>query len=161
MLRIQTILHPTDFSDRSSHALHLAQALARDYQAELVVLHVVPQPIVGYGEGVIPPDPEVLVQEGREELDRLLQTPAAIVARRRVEHGDPAMTILRVAGEHHAGLIVMGTHGRTGLARLLMGSVAEQVVRRAPCPVLTVKTPFPAAATDPASAELSGVAGPL
>jgi len=59
--------------------------------------------------------------------------------------GDVATEILRLAQETGSDLIVMGTHGRTGLARLLMGSVAEQVVRKAPCPVLTVKTPFPAA----------------
>jgi hypothetical protein len=57
--------------------------------------------------------------------------------------GDPASAILRVTQELPADLIVMGTHGRTGLGRLLMGSVAEQVVRKAPCPVVTVKTPLP------------------
>jgi nucleotide-binding universal stress UspA family protein len=61
--------------------------------------------------------------------------------------------ILRVAEEIHADLIVMGTHGRTGLGRLLMGSVAEQVVRRAPCPVLTMKAPFPAEQAEGQQAE--------
>jgi nucleotide-binding universal stress UspA family protein len=63
-------------------------------------------------------------------------------AERRLEEGDPATEICRVANEAGCELIAIGTHGRTGLGRLLMGSVAEQVVRRAPCPVLTVKAPF-------------------
>jgi universal stress protein A len=70
-----------------------------------------------------------------------------------VAEGDPAEMILRVAEEVHADLIVMGTHGRTGLSRLLMGSVAEQVVRRAPCPVLTMKAPFPAEQAEGRQAE--------
>jgi nucleotide-binding universal stress UspA family protein len=72
---------------------------------------------------------------------------------RRLEEGLAVTEVLRVAQEVNADLIVMGTHGRTGLARLLMGSVAEQVLRKALCPVLTVKTPFPAT-TSPADAAL-------
>jgi nucleotide-binding universal stress UspA family protein len=64
--------------------------------------------------------------------------------------GDPAQVIVQFARERGCSLIVMGTHGRTGLERLLMGSVAEQVVRKAPCPVLTVKTPVPELAAVPA-----------
>jgi nucleotide-binding universal stress UspA family protein len=142
MLPIHTILHPTDFSERSQSALLLACALGRDYGARLVVLHVAVQPTIVYGEGVVPPDPELLLQEDREQLDRLPVPDANVRALRRLEEGDPATEILRVAGEINASLIVMATHGRTGLERLLMGSVAEQVMRKAPCPVLTVRTPF-------------------
>ena len=67
----------------------------------------------------------------------------------RVHEGDPATQIVRVAQETRCDLIVLGTHGRTGLGRLLMGSVAEQVLRKAPCPVLTVKTPFPETSSAP------------
>jgi len=77
---------------------------------------------------------------------------------RRLEQGDATTEILRVAREESADLIVMGTHGRTGLGRLLMGSVAEQVMRRAPCPVLTVKSPVPE--TAPESPALSAIAAP-
>jgi nucleotide-binding universal stress UspA family protein len=145
MLPIQTILHPTDFSDRSGNAFQLACALTRDYGARLVVLHVSVPPTVVYGEGILPPDPEVLRQEAKEQLDRLQAPQADVRAERRLEEGDPATEVLRVAQEIGANLIVMGTHGRTGLGRLLMGSVAEQVVRKATCPVLTVTTPFPGA----------------
>lgn len=143
MLPIHTILHPTDFSERSEHALQLASALARDYGARLVVLHVATPPTIVYGEGILPPEPEILFQEARDHLNRLEVSDAKIRAERRFEVGDPATEVLRVAQEINANLIVMGTHGRTGLGRLLMGSVAEQVVRRASCPVLTVKTPLP------------------
>jgi len=143
MLPIHTILHPTDFSDRSRHALHLACALARDYEARLVVLHAVPVSVFAYGEGVVPPEPELLVAEAREQLDRLVIPDRDLPAERVVEEGDPAAVIVHAARELPADLIVLGTHGRTGLGRLLMGSVAEQAVRRAACPVLTVTTPFP------------------
>ena len=143
MLPIHTILHPTDFSDHSEYAHGVAGTLARDYGARLTVLHVAPTLMV-YGQGVIPPDPELLSREAEEQLKRLKVPNDDVQIKRRLEKGDPATEITRVAEEIGADLIVMGTHGRTGLTRLLMGSVAEQVVRKATCPVLTVKTPFPA-----------------
>lgn len=157
MLPIHTILHPTDFSDRSAHALHLAAALARDYHARLVILHVIVRPVLMYGEGVIPPDPEELLSEAREHLDQLVIHDEAIPVERRIEEGEAAAVILQEATELGADLIVMGSHGRTGLGRVLMGSTAEQVSRRATCPVLTLTHPFPAlqeqeALVDPAMA---------
>jgi len=149
MLPIHTILHPTDFSQCSAHALHLAGALARDHEARLVVLHTVMKPTAVYVEGVILPEPEVYYQAERESLERLEVPDAGIRVERRFEEGDPATEIVRVAREINANLIVMGTHGRTGLSRLLMGSVAEHVMRQAPCPVLTLKTPFPEAESAP------------
>ena len=144
MLAVNTILHPTDFSERSQYAFWLACSLARDYGARLIVLHVVAAPAVVYGEGVVvPPNPEELRAAAQEELDRLQAPRADVRAERRLAEGDAVEETLRVAQEANADLIVMGTHGRTGLGRLLMGSVAEQVVRRASCPVLTVKAPFP------------------
>jgi nucleotide-binding universal stress UspA family protein len=80
----------------------------------------------------------------KKQLMQLALACPGVPIEHRVEEGDAARTILRIAGEINADLIVMGTHGRTGLSRLLMGSVAEQVVRKAPCAVLTVKSPFPA-----------------
>jgi len=142
MLPIHTVLHPTDFSERSQNALRLACALARDYCARLVVLHAAMPPTVVYGEGALPLDPEIAYREAHEELNRLAIPNNDVRAERRFEEGDPAGTILRVARELPADLIVMGTHGRTGLARLLMGSVAERVMRKASCPVLTVTTPL-------------------
>jgi universal stress protein A len=146
MLPIHLILHPTDFSERFAYALQFACALARDYGARLVVLHVATPPPPVYGEA-IPPDPEPLFEAAREQLDQWEIPDPGIQAERRLEIGDPPTEILRVAQEIRADIIVMGTHGRTGLARLLMGSVAEQVVRRSRCPVLTVTTPLASGAT--------------
>src|SRR5689334_22964633 len=130
MAPIHTILHPTDFSERSAYALQLACSLARDYQARLVVLHVAEPPPPPYEQGVMLPMPEHVEDEARADLERLELPADDVRAERRLEKGDPVAQTLRVARELHADLIVMGTHGRTGLARLLMGSVAEHVVRR-------------------------------
>jgi nucleotide-binding universal stress UspA family protein len=159
MLAVRSILHPTDFSERSQYALGLACALARDYGARLVVLHVVAVPAVIYAEGAVPPDSEELRAAARAQLDGLPVPFGNIRVERRLEEGDAVETILRVAQELPADLIVMGTHGRTGLGRLLMGSVAEQIVRKASCPVLTVKTPLPdvtSASEKPADASVPG-----
>src|SRR4051794_25756197 len=114
MLAVGTILHPTDFSERSEYALGVACALARDYGARLVVLHAAPPPVVVYGEGVVPVDPEGYRQELQERLNRLQVPGDNVRAERRFAEGDPAAEILRAAKELPADLIVMGTHGRTG-----------------------------------------------
>jgi nucleotide-binding universal stress UspA family protein len=141
MIPIHTILHPTDFSDCSDVAFRLACALARDYGARLVVLHVAELPAVVSGDGMLmmpyPVDSEPL----REQLQKLTPGAPEVPVEHRLVEGYPAEQILRVAAQKNCDLILMGTHGRTALNRLLMGSVAEQVVRKAPCPVLTVKTP--------------------
>jgi nucleotide-binding universal stress UspA family protein len=144
MLKIKTILHATDFSERSNNALHVACSLARDYGATLVVLHVAPPPIIAYG-GVMtaPPPPQTDRRALMAQLRQLQSPDSKVRLEHRLEEGDAANEILRVAQESHSDVIVLGTHGRTGLGRLLMGSVAEVVVRKALCPVLTVKTPLP------------------
>jgi len=144
MFPIQTILHPTDFSKRADYAFQLACMLARDYAARLIVVYVVQPPItVMGGMGAVPPVPEEYGYEEAEEKLRRLQSPyASVQMKHLLREGDAADEILALAKEGPCDLIVMGTHGRTGLSRLLMGSVAEQVVRKATCPVLTVKTPF-------------------
>jgi nucleotide-binding universal stress UspA family protein len=154
MLAIRTILHPTDFLEHSQHAYWLASALARDYGARLIALHVVAAPTVVYGEGVVPTNPEALQAEASARLAALPAPGGNVALDRRVVEGDAAEVTLRLAKELHADLIVMGTHGRTGLGRLLMGSVAERVLREANCPVLTVKAtvPVPAPEGRPATA---------
>jgi nucleotide-binding universal stress UspA family protein len=142
VLPIRVILHPTDFSDRAGNAFHLACALARDYRARLIVLHVA-EPTFLYGEGFLPPDSEATSQEAWENLSRLQSPDNSVRVERRFESGDPATEILRLAQEVGADLIVMGTHGRTWLGRLFRDSVAEQVLRHAICPVLTMTMPFP------------------
>ena len=144
MLPIHNILHPTDFSDRSEFALNLASALARDYQANLTILHVAQEPVILFTEGVIPPLPEDHLHDVRQQLESLEPTDPDVNVVHQLVEGNPAAEILRVAEMMHADRIVMGTHGRRGLKRLVMGSVAEYVMERATCPVLSVKTPFQA-----------------
>jgi nucleotide-binding universal stress UspA family protein len=144
MLSIHTILHPTDFSPPSGAAFQVACALARDYAARLVLLHVKPPEMMYAGEGyVLPPDPEAVRKELQDELARLRPPDLALRVERLLKEGDAVREILHAAKEVHADLIVLGTHGRTGVGRLLMGSVGEAVLRKAPCPVLTVKAPLP------------------
>jgi nucleotide-binding universal stress UspA family protein len=142
MLSIHKILHPTDFSALSEAAFHVACALARDYQATLVVAHVCVPPTM-YGEGMLVPSWEELQEQMRDRLSRLRAPDDRVNLVHRIEKGEPVEEILRLAASLPADLIVMGTHGRRGLRRLLMGSVAEDVVRKAFCPVLTVRAPIP------------------
>jgi universal stress protein A len=143
MLVIQTILFPTDFSRQAESAFDVACALAREGRARVVVLHVERPPLTTLGgTGGVPPLPsEYDLERAREHLYHIQAPEAGIAVEHRLEHGDPEAVILAVAEEIGADLIVMGTHGRTGLRRLLMGSVAEHIVRHAPCPVLTVRNP--------------------
>jgi len=158
MAPIHTILHVTDFSVQANYAFRMACALARDYGARLVVLHVVLPP-VAYTDGVMLPLPANLGDEEKRELEQLTVPDGNVRAERRLEHGDPVTETLRVAREINADLIVMGSHGRTGLSRLLMGSVAEQVVRRSTCPVLVVKMPLAAEAPVESAPAVAAAAG--
>jgi nucleotide-binding universal stress UspA family protein len=157
MAGIQKILHPTDFSECSRHAFQMACALARDNHATLIVLHVM-MPSVSPVQEVPPPDPFRPAES--QGSAGSLPWPKSSDPRIRVEHrlteGDPADEILRLTDALRCDLIVMGTHGRTGLGRLLLGSVAEEVLRRAVCPVLTVKMPLRAASVAPLETITSG-----
>jgi nucleotide-binding universal stress UspA family protein len=139
MLLFRTILHPTDFSRPAEEAFQLAASLARDHGARLVVLHVTPAAAEFSAS-----TEEVWKYKDHlwEEFHRL-ETLDPRIREVRIEckfvEGEPVDEILRVAKDIDCDMIVMGTEGRTGLGRLLMGSVAEKVLRRAPCPVLTVK----------------------
>jgi universal stress protein A len=138
MSRFTRILCPVDFDQNSMAALEFAGELAGEEDgARLDILHVVP----------IPPGPEVAIQfdklEGRARarLERLIERRLSPKVRYAVHirTGDPATEIIGMAAESGAGLIVMATHGRKGLRRLVLGSVAERVVREAPCAVLSLK----------------------
>lgn len=148
MITIRRILCPVDFSESSDHAIHYAVAFATAYQAELHLLHVIHPPAYGVGADGINIDITVQMTEyiektSRERLHELAEkvrtgypnTQEQVVA------GVPFLEIIRTARALQADLIVIGTHGRTGLAHALIGSVAEKVVRKSPCPVLTVKHP--------------------
>jgi nucleotide-binding universal stress UspA family protein len=152
MLSIQTILHPTDLSPASAFAFHLACALSRDYGARLIVLHVVlPPSAVAYRQMVLQGEFDGSYRRLRAELEAIRPPEATIRVEHRLQEGDAATEILRVAQETQSDLVVMGTHGRVGLGRL-MGSVAEKVVRQARCPVLTVRAALPSASPAPAPA---------
>jgi nucleotide-binding universal stress UspA family protein len=142
MLPIKLILHPTDFSEVSDIAFRLACELARDRRCRLMVLHVVPPP-ESHGEEVARRQGSGYYHDVRRLLERVRPDDAELAVEHRLEDGPPADTILRVAREEGADLIVLGTLGRTGLTRLVLGSVAEQVVRQAPCPVLTANAQVP------------------
>ena len=133
---IHTILHPTDLTENSKPAFHLACALARDYGAELVVLHVYPPP-VNAAEAVDRRRPDGIADDLLEKLRDLKPDDRSIPIDYRVEEGDPAKVILDEA--RHCDLVVIGTHGRRGAAHFLLGSVAEKIVRVSPIPVLTVR----------------------
>ena len=149
MLPVRTILCPTDFSEPAEAAIAIAAELAGHFASELVLLHVVAPPTPVAAEPAFAPGAGfdqvahqgLLVRNAEERLralgDRL--APGARL-RARVSVGRPGPTILAVADRETASLIVIATHGRTGVRRLLFGSVAEKVVRHAPCPVLTVRT---------------------
>jgi len=159
MLSLGTILHPTDFSEHSQFAFRLACALARDYNARLVLLHVMQPPMVVYAGGPVPAEMWPSAEEVQGHLHQLENDAHRVRVESQILEGDPVDMILRAAKETHSDLIVMGTHGRRALARLLVGSVAESVLRKSPCPVLTVRTP-PAMALETAPAA-AGSAEPL
>jgi nucleotide-binding universal stress UspA family protein len=154
MLPIRTILHPTNFSERSEHAFQAAFSLARDHGSRLVVAYVRAPTVVAYGElGPIVPDPVQTPDDVQGRVTARHVLDPWVEVEYRVTDGEPSAEIVRLATAVNANLIVMGTHGRTGLGRLLMGSVAEAVLRRAPCAVMTLKAPFHVGAAEPSAAE--------
>ena len=151
MLPFRRILIPTDFSETSLEALPIAAELASHFGAELLLLHVLPMdaptpwdipPYADFGLAASPrPEYEASV---RQEVERRLQAIAARHAQgANVRHvlgrGDAAAEIGRIASEEQADLVVLATHGWTGWRHLVFGSVAEKVLREAPCPVLSVR----------------------
>jgi nucleotide-binding universal stress UspA family protein len=137
VLPIHTILHPTDLSEESAGAFRIACALARHYSARLVLVSVFPPPFNG-AEAVDRTRPGRIEDDLLAKLKSLKPDDPAVRVEYQVEEGWPAEAILGVADRIGADLIVMGTHGRGGAARMLMGSVAEKVNRKATCPVLAV-----------------------
>jgi nucleotide-binding universal stress UspA family protein len=143
---MHTVLYATDFSETSHSAFPLAYSLARDHGARLVVLHVIPTGTyefadlaeLGLGESARQFEDDI-----RRDLRQLKPPDDRVAMEYKLARGDPAASINQAAGETACDLIVMGTHGRTGLRRALMGSVAEHVMRGAPCPVLVVKGSAP------------------
>jgi universal stress protein A len=136
-----TIIVPTDFSYASDAALGYARMLAARFGASLHLLHVVDEP--GSWSEVYAAIPDIrdrLSADAARRLEAMAAClPPALQATSAVVCGAPVPTIVKVAESQGADLIVMGTHGRRGMGHVLLGSVAERVVRLAPCPVLTVR----------------------
>jgi nucleotide-binding universal stress UspA family protein len=146
MKKTRRILHPTDFSPAGRTALARAIEMARAEKAELVIAHVLPVVLPMISDGYMSPKvfedvQRAARQQGQKQLDVVLARARKAGARARglLLEGVPASQITRAARSQRADVIVMGTHGRTGFARLLLGSVAERIVGTAPCPVLTVR----------------------
>ncbi|REG30934.1 nucleotide-binding universal stress UspA family protein [Archangium gephyra] len=146
MNKIQRILVPVDFSETSKRALEYAHQFISRFDAKLDVLHVWrPSEYAGDEMVVLTrSEPELTLSTYlRNHADQQLSAFLENVphSKQMLESGEPAHVIAKVAGEGGYDLIIMGTHGRTGLSHLMMGSVAEKVVRLAPCPVLTFRAP--------------------
>jgi universal stress protein A len=148
MIDLRRLLVPTDFSRSSENALTYGLAFAEKFGAQVWLLHAVQDLALFIPEavlGVPPPLPpaDQFVAAARAALERVVGGlgPAGAAVRPEVAEGPAYDAIVRFARERDVDLIVMGTHGRTGLAHVLLGSVADKVVRRAPCPVLTVRHP--------------------
>jgi nucleotide-binding universal stress UspA family protein len=147
VINVRNILYATDFSPYSNQAYFHAVALAESHAASLIIAHVYTP------GGAVPPDagPDERAF-WRGQLEQIRPVNPHIPVQHVLLEGDPAEEIIRYAGATRADLIVMGTHGRTGLERLLMGSVAEKVLRSAPCSVLVVKMPKAAPVVDKSDA---------
>jgi nucleotide-binding universal stress UspA family protein len=138
MIRIEKILYPTDFSSYSNQAYFHAISLAEKHNASLTVLFVYTPDISTPGE---PETEEEARAYWQRQLEQIRPLDATIPVSHVLLEGDPAAEIVRYGRDASIDLIVMGTHGRTGLDRLLLGSVAESVLRDASCSVLVVKLP--------------------
>lgn len=150
MLKIQKIICPVDFSNCAQQALNYAAELAKQFDAELSIVHayedpaayVTPMPMSGY----VGPGAELLLELRKQLEVRLSQTKAEVETRgvrvrSELLEGTPYRVVLDWAKEYGADMIVVGTHGHTGLTHALLGSVTERIVRMAHCPVLTIRTP--------------------
>ena len=146
MIRIERILVPADLSEFANHALTYARELASAYGAEIHLLHVVePQWMLATG-GTAAPEYDAsgldrFAADGEAYLERLKGEMAGIGTKTEVVFGVPHVQIVEYARREEIDVIVLATHGRTGIKHILIGSVAERVVQMAPCPVLTVKHP--------------------
>jgi nucleotide-binding universal stress UspA family protein len=143
-MKVQTILFPTDYTPFASAAFSAALEMARLYHARLIVLHAVetlgPENVT-YGEASSRKQPDSYRNRLWDDLHQIKALQDDVRLEYVLSEGGAARAILEAAATHGCDLIVMGSHGRTGFSRFLRGSVAEEVVRKAPCPVLVVKLP--------------------
>lgn len=148
MIHVKKILYPTDFSSYSNQAYFHAVALAEVHRASLTILYVY---VPGSGEE------KTERNYWKNQLEQIRPVNDAIPVTHVVLEGDPANEIVRYASDAGMDLIVMGTHGRTGMDRLLVGSVTEKVMRGAPCSVMAVKLPKGMPLTEKPDVEMAAV----
>jgi nucleotide-binding universal stress UspA family protein len=145
VIKLKKVLVPTDFSESARHALTYGISFAREYEAELTLLHVVENLTVGYASDLFPVPMAEVFQEisgyAKAELAKLAEVARekGVTVAEQVAQGKPSAEIIRFAQEQKVDMIVLGTHGKGMLDQALFGSTTERVVRRAPCPVLTVR----------------------
>jgi len=145
VIKLKKVLVPTDFSDSARHAFSYGVSFAREYKAELVLLHVVENLTVGYASDLFPVPMAEVFQEisgyAKTELAKLAEEAKqkGVAVSDVVAQGKPSAEIIRYAAENGVDMIVLGTHGKGMLDQALFGSTTERVVRRSPCPVLTVR----------------------
>ncbi len=143
-----TLLVPVDFSAFSEAALAFAVELAKPLNARIVVMHAYELPIYGFPSGTVVATPDMaasIMTAAQSGLDAMTARFADDVKIEKVLRlGPPSTEVNEVAKEVGAGMIVIGTHGRSGVARFFLGSIAEKIVRFAALPVLTVREPHPA-----------------
>lgn len=145
MINLKRILVPTDFSEHAQNALRYGCEFAARFDSELHLVHVVEVIPVMYHEGIVF-SPESEAQMNEQAAATLEKVPAddwrdRLNIVRSTVQGHPLVEIIRYAREADIDLMIIGTHGRTGLAHMLLGSNAEKIVRKAPCPVMTVHCP--------------------
>lgn len=148
MYQINKILVPIDFSDYSKNALKFAIDIAEKFQSKLFLVYVI-EPMIyptdfSIGQIAIPAVENDLTLRAEEELKNLVNQEISkrVEAEAIIKSGKPFIEIIETASEIDADLIIIATHGHTGVEHLLFGSTAEKVVRKAPCPVLTVREPL-------------------
>ena len=145
--RLHRILVPIDFSEHSRHALSYALSVAKQFHSDLLLVYVVETTVYpaefGFGQVALPSAQieEEFMQRGKRELDKLVRSDIKnqVECRTFVVEGKPAQEILTIAQKEEVDMIVIATHGHTGVEHLLFGSTTEKVVRKAPCPVLVVR----------------------
>ena len=148
-MKLEKILYPTDFSEHSLCALPYARDLAGQFEAQLHCLHVVDESYqywMGPGETAVPVvmPTEDIMKSAQKQMDDLIEksfSEMSVSVIKKVVSGRPFVEIVRYARENEIDLTVIATHGHGALASMLLGSVTEKVVRKSPCPVLTVRHP--------------------
>lgn len=148
MEAIKKILVPIDFSDYSKNALRYAIGFAKHFNSKMFIVYVV-EPAVypadfSLGQVAIPTTDVDMAQRAESELERLTKEEIGpgVEFEKIIKTGKPFMEIIETASEIDADLIIIATHGHTGVEHLLFGSTAEKVVRKSPCPVLTLRDPI-------------------